>query len=228
MIYSESPGSGDQVKEHQRLARKENILIEHKVETIQIDIDGETSEVTETETEEDGETTTDAYDTIADEDSKDESSESEDDKSEKESYYKTLAGHSADYSYAYKDCLSPAALIKMENESVVSEVSETVYETLGNVPHIEADLSTMSDSMSEREDFFFSISKGRRNFLKLHKYVGWELNSVAEDEENTQAPEPVSHEISIKPVTHINTSAEHSRLLPLLLKEEVSYYSFYC
>lgn len=179
----------------------------------------------ETETEEDGDTTTDAYDTIADEDSEDskeESSETEEDKSEAESHYKSIKCQDDDYSYAYKDCLSPAALIKMDNESVVSEI---VYESLRNVPRAEEkdNMSTMSESMSEREDFFFSISKGRRNYLKLHKYVGWELNSVAEDKDNEQAsasPLPVLNKISFKPVPEKGSIGDHSRLLPLLLEEE--------
>lgn len=235
LIYSESSnGAVDgTVKEHKRLARKENIFkSENKAENIQINIDDESSEVPETETEEDGDTTTDAYDTIADEDSedsKDEASETEEDKSEAESHYKSIKCQDDDYSYAYKDCLSPAALIKMENESVVSEVSEVVYESLRNVPRtVEKDnMSTMSESVSEREDFFFSISKGRRNYLKLHKYVDWELNSVTEEKEKQQAPAnslPVSNKISFKPIPEKGSIGDHSRLLPLLLEEEVSNY----
>ena len=228
LIYSESSGKEGSVKEHKRLARKENILSEIKAENIQINLDGESSEVPETETEEEGETTTDAYDTIADEDtedSKDESSETEEDKTDIESHYKSIKCQDDDYSYAYKDCLSPAALIKMENESVVSEVSEVVYEPLRNVLRTEEkdNMSTMSESPSEREDFFFSISKGRRNYLKLHKYVGWELNSVAEEEENKQPLEKsLSNKISYKTDPEAGHSGGHSRLLPLLLEEEVS------
>ena len=233
LIYSES--SGSDVKEHKSLSRKENVFSERKTERIPnpINIDAESSEVPETETEEDGETTTDAYDTIADEDtddnSKDEASETDEDKSDVESHYKSIKCQDDDYSYAYKDCLSPAALIKMENESVVSEVSEIVYESVRNVTRTEEkdNMSTMSESMSEREDFFFSISKGRRNYLKLHKYVGWELNSVAEDKEDKQEsvkPVPVTNKISYKPIPENGPSADHSRLLPLLLEEEVSDY----
>ena len=225
LIYSESPANVG-VKEHKRLARKENILSDNKAENVPINIDGESSELPETETEEDGETTTDAYDTIADsEDSKDECSETEEDKSETESHYKSLKCHEDDYSYAYKDCFSPAALIKMESESVVSEVSETVYESLRNVQRTEEkdNMSTMSESMSEREDFFFSISKGRRNYLKLHKYVGWELNSVAEEQEsNHTSPKPIQSKVSYKPMPENGPCGDHSRLLPLLLEEEVS------
>merc|ERR1712032_157717 len=125
--YSESSDADG--KEHRRLSRKENVFSEKKPEHIQMNIDAESSEVTETETEEDGDTTTDAYDTIADEDtddSKDEASETEEDKSDAESHYKSIKCQDDHYCYAYKDCLSPAALIKMENESVVSEVSEIV------------------------------------------------------------------------------------------------------
>ena len=225
LIYSESSDADG--KEHRRLSRKENVFSEKKPEHIQMNIDAESSEVTETETEEDGETTTDAYDTIADEDtddSKDEALETEEDKSDAESHYKSIKCQDDHYSYAYKDCLSPAALIKMENESVVSEVSEIVYESVKNVARTD-NMSTMSESMSEREDFFFSISKGRRNYLKLHKYVGWELNSVAEDKEDKQESVkavPVTNKISYKPVPENGPSADHSRLLPLLLEEEVS------
>merc|ERR1711988_759468 len=83
-------------------------------------------------------------------------------------------------------------------------------------------MSTMSESMSEREDFFFSISKGRRNYLKLHKYVGWELNSVAEEKENNQtSPKPIiQNKVSYKPVPENGPNGDHSRLLPLLLEEE--------
>ena len=64
-------------------------------------------------------------------------------------------------------------------------------------------------------------------YLKLHKYVGWELNSVAEDKEDKQEsvkPVPVTNKISYKPIPENGPSADHSRLLPLLLEEEVSDY----
>ena len=172
------------------------------------------SEVTATETESE-DTTTDAYDTVADEDSKDESEE--DNNNDTEEYYKMVKNHENAYSYAYKDALSPAALIQLENASVVSEVSEGVYESLGFVSE-SSKMETMSEMSERGEDMFFSISKGRRNYLQLHKYVDWDLNSVAEEDPShgvEEKPKNVKHKTSEA------NKADHSRLLPLILHDEV-------
>ena len=174
------------------------------------------SEVTATETESE-DTTTDAYDTVADEDSKDESED--DNNNDTEEYYKMVKNHENAYSYAYKDALSPAALIQLENASVVSEVSEGVYESLGFVSE-SSKLETMSEMSERGEDMFFSISKGRRNYLQLHKYVDWDLNSVAEEDSS----HAVEHKPKIvKQKTSEANKADHSRLLPLILHDEVSW-----
>merc|ERR1712227_255479 len=187
---------------HKKLTRRENVLIKSNVKCDDSDCKDET------ETETDVDTTTDPYDTIPDEDSKSDTDKS----SDSEEYYKTIRGTENVYSYAYKDSISPAALIQLENASIVSEVSESFYDILGSVAQT-SKVETMSDSMSEREDMFFSISKGRRKYLKFHKYVGWDLNSVAEDNNEEQ------HDPHHDTPTNLN-DAKHSRLLPLLLHEE--------
>ena len=114
------------------------------------DITSDCKDDTETEVETDADTTTDPYDTIPDEDSKSDTDSS----SDTEEYYKTIKSTENVYSYAYKDSISPAALIQLENVSVVSEVSESVYDVLGAET---SKMEAVSDSMSEREDMFFSI-----------------------------------------------------------------------
>ena len=131
---------------HKKLTRRENVLIKSNVKCDDSDCKDET------ETETDVDTTTDPYDTIPDEDSKSDTDKS----SDSEEYYKTIRGTENVYSYAYKDSISPAALIQLENASIVSEVSESVYDILGSVAQT-SKVETMSDSMSEREDMFFSI-----------------------------------------------------------------------
>ena len=136
---------------HRKLTRRENVLVNSDVQCDD-DTTSDGKDDTETEVETDADTTTDPYDTIPDEDSKSDTDSS----SDTEEYYKTIRSTENAYSYAYKDSISPAALIQLENASVVSEVSESVYDVLGSGAET-SKMETMSDSMSEREDMFFSI-----------------------------------------------------------------------
>merc|ERR1711892_656078 len=83
-----------------------------------------------------------------------------------------------EYSYVYRDAFSPAVLIKLaeDNESE----SEDIYELIEN-PNEEKATATgifASDNPSEQENpFFLSISKGRRNHLKLHRLVDWDFEA---------------------------------------------------
>jgi len=205
LICSEAEQEVTSATGHRKLTKRENVLVNSSVQCDD-DITSDCKDDTETELETDADTTTDPYDTIPDEDSKSDTDSS----SDTEEYYKTIKSTENVYSYAYKDSISPAALIQLENVSVVSEVSESVYDVLGAET---SKMEAVSDSMSEREDMFFSISKGRRKYLKFHKYVGWDINSVAEDT-NEEAHDP-DHD-----TTSNVTDAKHSRLLPLLLHEE--------
>ena len=70
-------------------------------------------------------------------------------------YYKTMktGGGEDIYSYAYRDAFSPAALIKLENRS---DVSEDIYDSI-KAPSEISKVEVMSDSLSEPGDLFLSI-----------------------------------------------------------------------
>merc|ERR1711988_38076 len=68
-------------------------------------------------------------------------------------YYKTMKTGENIYSYAYRDAFSPAALIKLED---CSDVSEDVYDSI-KAPSEISKIDLMSDTMSDKGDLFFSI-----------------------------------------------------------------------
>jgi len=127
---------------------------------------------------------------------------------EETDYYKTMKTGESIYSYAYRDAFSPAALIKLED---CSEVSEDVYDSI-KAPSEISKVDVMSDTMSDKGDLFFSISKGRRNHLKLHRHVGWDLERLKEDQD------PAGHSAGQQRERKENRN--HSRLLPILMQEE--------
>ena len=59
--------------------------------------------------------------------------------------------------------------------------------------------------------YFILSSKGRRNYLKLHRHVGWDMERAKED------PEPSKH----SPGELEKKNRNHCRLLPILMHEEV-------
>ena len=67
-------------------------------------------------------------------------------------HYKTLKTGENMYSYAYRDAFSPAALIKLES---CSDVSEDVYDSIA--PSEISKVDVMSDTLSDKGDLFFSI-----------------------------------------------------------------------
>ena len=71
-------------------------------------------------------------------------------------------------------------MIKLEDGNN-SEYSEDIYEVIEppeNIENAKPKVSTASETPSEQENpFFLSISKGRRNNLKLHRFVDWDLDS---------------------------------------------------
>ena len=210
LIYSDETGDSQQ-SNHQKLVRKSNVLTglapvirnqEEECETVE---DEEESGVEDDET--------------------DEADEASGLQRETMDYYKTMKTGENIYSYAYRDAFSPAALIKLED---CSDVSEDVYESIA--PSEISKVDVMSDTMSDKGDLFFSIrcqllvrscekiftllfiSKGRRNYLKLHRHVGWDMEGVKEDQE----PAPHCAEQDKK-----KENRPHSRLLPILMHEEV-------
>merc|ERR1711971_823548 len=95
-------------------------------------------------------------------------------------HYKTMKTGENNYSYAYRDAFSPAALIKLED---CSDVSEALYDSI-KAPSEISGVDVMSESLSDKGDLFFSISsKGRRNYLELHRHVGWDMERPKEDED---------------------------------------------
>jgi len=189
LIYSDETGDSEQ-SNHQKLVRKSNVLTglapvirnqEEECETLE---DEEESGVEDDET--------------------DEADEASGLQRETMDYYKTMKTGENIYSYAYRDAFSPAALIKLED---CSDVSEDVYDSI-KAPSEISKIDVMSDTMSDKGDLFFSISKGRRNYLKLHRHVGWDMERVKEVQEPVDLQEKKKE------------NRNHSRLLPILMHEE--------
>ena len=68
-------------------------------------------------------------------------------------HYKTMKTGENTYSYAYRDAFSPAALIKLED---CSDVSEALYDSI-KAPSEISGVDVMSDTLSDKGDLFFSI-----------------------------------------------------------------------
>ena len=208
LIYSDETGDSEQ-SNHQKLVRKSNVLTglapvirnqEEECETLE---DEEESGVEDDET--------------------DEADEASGLQRETMDYYKSMKTGENIYSYAYRDAFSPAALIKLED---CSDVSEDVYDSI-KAPSEISKIDVMSDTMSDKGDLFFSIrfcgisvilreglnfifsSKGRRNYLKLHRHVGWDMERMKEVQEPVDLQEKKKE------------NRNHSRLLPILMHEEV-------
>ena len=77
-----------------------------------------------------------------------------------------------------RDAFSPALMIKQEADNI-SESSEDIYEVVEHPENNETKpkARTVSDQNELENPFFLSISKGRRNHLKLHRFVDWDLDS---------------------------------------------------
>ena len=138
LIYSDETGDSQQ-SNHQKLVRKNNVLTglapvirnqEEECETVE---DEEESGVEDDET--------------------DEADEASGLQRETMDYYKSMKTGENIYSYAYRDAFSPAALIKLED---CSDVSEDVYDSI-KAPSEISKIDVMSDTMSDKGDLFFSI-----------------------------------------------------------------------
>ena len=75
------------------------------------------------------------------------------DQSDETDHYKSVRTGENIYSYAYRDAFSPAALIKLDDGS---EVSEDVYDSI-KAPSDMSKVDIMSDTASEAGDMFLSI-----------------------------------------------------------------------
>ena len=70
-------------------------------------------------------------------------------------------------------------MIKQEADNI-SESSEVIYEVVEHPEkndEAEAKATSVFDLNAPENPFFLSISKGRRNHLKLHRFVEWDLDS---------------------------------------------------
>ena len=70
-------------------------------------------------------------------------------------------------------------MIKQEADNF-SESSEDIYEVVEHPENNGESMPkarTVSDQDYLENPFFLSISKGRRNHLKLHRFVDWDLDS---------------------------------------------------
>ena len=208
LIYSDETGDSEQ-SNHQKLVRKSNVLT------------GLAPVIRNQE--EECETVEDEEESGMEDDETDEADEASGLQLETMDYYKSMKTGENIYSYAYRDAFSPAALIKLED---CSDVSEDVYDSI-KAPSEISKIDVMSDTMSDKGDLFFSIrfcgisvilreglyfifsSKGRRNYLKLHRYVGWDMERVKEVQEPVDLQEKKKE------------NRNHSRLLPILMHEEV-------
>jgi len=168
---------------------------------------------------------------------------SDTDETESDDHYKTVKGVDDDYSYAYRDAFSPAVLIRLE-EDETSEYSEDLYEVIEHPentpkPSDNPKVPLTSDSQSDPENpFFLSISKGRRNQLKLHKFVDWDLESDFEESAKDRYESQVVGVQGEHPLTSVgeedlfhtdgvgfhnkiefNRRDDHRRVVPLILEE---------
>merc|ERR1712066_920670 len=192
LVYSNERENNHQANNHQKLIRKNNVLeLQSVIKTKEEETESEYTEE-EKELEEDGNDDDIENDVL--------------DQHKEMDHYKTMKTGENIYSYAYRDAFSPAALIRLED---CSDVSEDVYDSI-KAPSEMSGTDIMSDSMSDKGDLFLSISKGRRNYLKLHRHVGWDLESVREDEGSV-----------LEHGENTNENLTHSRLLPILIHEEV-------
>ena len=114
-------------------------------------------------------------------------------------------------------------MIKLE-EGNISEYSEDIYEVIEH-----PDNNQQAEPKNKQSDldnpFFLSISKGRRNHLKLHRYFDWDIDS-----DIVQIPDDVNLEDDVDEgdmlhVEGVGGRDGHSRLLPFLQEEEVSVWS---
>jgi hypothetical protein len=77
----------------------------------------------------------------------------------------------------FSDMISPATIIMQEQSEESSEVSaddSNIYEA---IEHTLSDkTSTEYSDCSDQDSLYLSISKGRRNHLKVHRNVGWDFD----------------------------------------------------
>lgn len=144
-----------------------------------------------------------------------------DSETESEDYYKTLKDDEDDYSYAYRDAFSPAVVIKLEDGNN-SEYSEDIYEVIEHPENLEKarpKVRAASETPSEQDNpFFLSISKGRRNHLKLHRFVDWDLDSdLVHGGADQHLADDVDVEFLHKHQQEDPRGEGRSRLLPFLL-----------
>ena len=90
-------------------------------------------------------------------------------------------------------------MIKQEADNF-SESSEDIYEVVEhheNNDETKPKARSVSDQNDLENPFFHSISKGRRNHLKLHRFVDWDLDSDffpgAGEDLSEELQEEVSH-----------------------------------
>merc|ERR1712001_773028 len=147
LIYSDETEDSQEVN-HQKLVRKSNVLagldpvIKHQDEECE-----DTPSLSPSETSEDG-----GEDSGLEAAEAGEAGEASLQQGGTD-YYKTMKAGENMYSYAYRDAFSPAALIKLED---CSDVSEEVYDSI-KAPSEVSKVDVMSDTMSDKGDLFFSI-----------------------------------------------------------------------
>jgi len=149
------------VEEHKKLSRKENILSVKGTPKSILHVNSRHTSANDSDT-----------DTLVEHNASD---------TESESHYKTLKEKDENYSYAYRDSFSPAIIIKQDVSGNVSEYSEDIYEVIEppDAKKKESDEASHAPVTTADPDnpFFLSISKGRRNHLKLHRFVDWDLDT---------------------------------------------------
>ena len=132
LIYSDVKENNHQTN-HQKLKRKDNVLTDIKTTVLVRESDTK-SEVTEEEKDDDNK-----------------ESKVEEDEEETDHYQSVRSGENL-YSYAYRDSFSPAAMIKLED---CSDVSEDFYDSI-KAPS-ETSRGDTVESVSEAGDMFLSI-----------------------------------------------------------------------
>ena len=116
-------------------------------------------------------------------------------------------------------------MIQLEDGNT-SEYSEDIYEVIEhpeNIKKTKPEVSVASETPSEQDNpFFLSISKGRRNHLKLHRFVDWDLDTdLVHGGVDQHLADEVDVELIHKHQQNNPGGEGHSRLLPFLLYKKV-------
>ena len=84
--------------------------------------------------------------------------------------------------FYFSHMVSPADIIKLEQSDGYSDESSEVTSIDSNIYEvIEHATAREHSECSDHGSLYLSISRGRRNHLKLHRFVNWDEESIEEE-----------------------------------------------